>query len=180
MKSKNKVVSFVLYVLFFLALIAGDQVVKYITDLKLSPLGSTYPVIQDVFHFTSVHNTGAAFSMFSNSFVFLIIIRIIACGVITYCLIHYNNKLHTLIRIYVVMILAGAVGNLIDQIVIGYVRDMFDFRLINFAVFNMADTYISIAFVLFAFDILFGKGKKLFDQMGKSQETEKEENTIEK
>lgn len=170
MKSKNKVVKFVLYVLFFLALIAGDQVVKYITDMKLSPLGSTIPVIQDVFHFTSVHNTGAAFSMFSNSFIFLIIIRIIACGIIAYCLVRYNDKLHTLLRIYVIMILAGAIGNLIDQIVIGYVRDMFDFRLINFAVFNMADSYISIAFVLFAFDILFGKGKNLFDGIGKTED----------
>ncbi|HZK34006.1 MAG TPA: signal peptidase II [Bacillota bacterium] len=151
-------------------LIAVDQAVKMLVDIHLMPVGKTYPIWEGVFHLTSVRNTGAAFGMFSNSFWFLISARIIAGLVTLFFLIKYNNKWHLVIRLCVVGILAGALGNLIDQLVFGYVRDMFDFRLINFAVFNVADSYITVGAIVLAIFILFSpegdyiKGKEVIGE----------------
>ena len=58
-----------------------------------------------------------------------------------------------------VLILSGAIGNFVDRILFGYVRDMFDFRLINFAVFNVADAALTIGTILLIADLLFFHGK---------------------
>ena len=78
------------------------------------------------------------------------------------------------------LIVAGALGNFIDRLFLGYVRDMFYFSLINFAVFNVADAAISVGGVLLVIDVLFcKKGKAALAELdGKkdvpvSSETEK-------
>lgn len=54
-------------------------------------------------------------------------------------------------------ILGGAIGNFIDRFFHGFVTDFFDFRLINFAIFNIADVFITIGGILFCICILFSK-----------------------
>ena len=84
------------------------------------------------------------------------------------------NKYQDL-RILFIFVFSGAVGNMIDRMRFGYVVDMFDFRLINFPVFNVADIYVTcsmiilLIFILFKYkdnelDDLFGKSKKNSDQ----------------
>ena len=85
--------------------------------------------------------------------------------------------MHTLLRITLSLILAGAVGNLIDRALIGYVRDMLDFRLVQFAIFNVADSAVTVGATLLAIDVLFGKSRKLLDDLEKEMESKRKKKT---
>jgi len=147
-----------------LAIVGLDQLAKYLTDLYLSPLGTSFSLWQGVFHLTSAHNTGAAFSMLAGNRYFLIGVSALASCAIVYILIRYRKRMHTLLRVCFAVILAGALGNLIDRVALGYVRDMLDFTLIHFAIFNVADSAVTVGAVLMAFDLLFGRGKTLLQE----------------
>ncbi|HWR18485.1 MAG TPA: signal peptidase II [Clostridia bacterium] len=150
--------------------IALDQVFKVVCANWLTALpGNSYPLWKDVFHLTYVENRGAAFGMLQNARWLFIIVTILACIAIAYWLIKKHKGLHTLMRISLSLIIAGALGNLIDRVLLGYVRDMFSFVLINFAVFNVADSAVSIGTVLLIFDLLFYKGKKYLQDEPKKE-----------
>ncbi len=149
----------------FAVVIGLDQLTKYLTDLYLTPLGTSYPLWEGVFHFTSAHNTGAAFSVLSGArWLFVGVTLCVFIAAIWLC-IKKRSYLHPLFRFSVALIVAGAVGNnLIDRLFLGYVRDMLDFCLIDFAVFNVADTAVCIGAGLLAIDLLFTKkGRALMD-----------------
>ena len=65
------------------------------------------------------------------------------------------NKRFLILRILILLIAAGAVGNFIDRIRQGYVVDFFYFKLINFPIFNVADIYVSVGMVILALLIFF-------------------------
>ncbi len=148
-----------------LLMIGLDQLTKYLTDMHLMPLGTTVPLLEGVFHLTSVHNTGAAFGMLSSGTWLLIIVSSVASLAIIWLLAKYRKHMHALMRASLALILAGALGNLIDRVALGYVRDMLEFAFIRFAVFNVADTAVSIGAVLLALDVLFGKGRQVLDKL---------------
>ncbi len=130
-----------LSILFVIAIICVDQLSKYWAVTRLASRG-TIPLIENVFHLTYAENRGAAFSMFENSGLFLIIVTSVAMIVVVIAL--YRKWVNgSLARWACLFILAGGIGNLIDRITQGYVVDMFDFRLINFAIFNVADIFIT-------------------------------------
>ena len=143
-----------MWFLFCSVLIAIDQLIKWVTVDKLSVIG-TFPVIKNVFHLTYVENTGAAFGMFSNGTMLLAVVTAVEIGIIMYFFLKKTNSKMWLIRLSLMMIVAGATGNLIDRIFRGFVVDMFDFCLINFYVFNFADVCICIGAALMAYHILF-------------------------
>jgi signal peptidase II len=124
------------------------------------PLNSqSVPLINGVFHLTYTENTGAAFSILQNQRWLFIALTIIFIILATYYLIkHPKEKL--IMRVGLSMVLAGAIGNLIDRILLGYVVDFFDFRLINFPVFNIADCAIDVGCALLVIYFLFIAGKK--------------------
>ncbi|UKO99415.1 signal peptidase II [Nostoc sp. UHCC 0870] len=107
---------------------------------------NTLPLLQGIFHFTYVKNDGAAFSIFSGQVDFL---RWLSLGVslILIGLALFGPVLNRWDQLGYGCILGGAVGNGIDRFALGYVVDFLDFRLINFAVFNVADSFISIGIV---------------------------------
>ena len=96
---------------------------------------------------TYVHNIGAAFSMFEGARYLFIILAIIALNIIYIFFIKDKNLSNLEIVTYALLI-SGIVGNLIDRILFGYVIDFIDFRLFNFAIFNLADSFIVIAVIL--------------------------------
>ncbi len=159
MKKKFDLRATIRDLLIILALIAIDQVVKIVVDSNI-PFGRSVPIWKGVFHITNVYNTGAAFGILSNSFWFLVIFRSVVSLAIIYFLFLYRDKWHPIMRISLTIVLAGALGNLIDQIAFKYVRDMFEFRFINFAIFNVADIYITAGCILLAVYILFFDEKK--------------------
>lgn len=150
-----------LEIIIVLLVVALDQAFKAVCAGWLTSLpGNTYPLWQDVFHLTYVENRGAAFGMLQNARWFFIAVTILACAGIVYWLIKNHKNLHGLMRVSLALILAGALGNLIDRVFLTYVRDMFHFTLINFAVFNVADSAVTVGTVFLLLDLLFFKGKK--------------------
>ena len=135
-----------------LAVFVLDQLTKvYFT--KALPLGGSLPVVKGVFHLTLVHNRGAAFGILKNQvpvFIFTSLLAII--------LIFVNfrkNRQKSLYRIALSLILGGALGNLADRLLFGYVIDFLDFRV--WPVFNVADSAITVGATLLALAMLKDK-----------------------
>lgn len=146
-----------------------DQGSKIIAADWLTTLpDSTYPLIKDIFHLSYVENRGAAFGMLQNGRVYFLIVTVIVCAAIAVFLIKRRGKLHFLLRFSLALIVGGALGNFIDRAYLGYVRDMFYAVCINFAVFNVADSAICIGSVLLFLDLMFFKGKYLFEDTPKT------------
>lgn len=128
-----------------IAIIFIDQLVKFTVRNEMFT-GETIPIIEDVFHITFVKNTGAAFNMFEGASIFLFIVPLIAI-LIAFWYMEKNIKEHETLTLSLVLIISGGIGNLIDRTILGYVTDMFDFRV--FPVFNVADIAICVgAFLL--------------------------------
>ena len=126
--------------------IAVDQLVKRWAAASLQNI-ETIPVIQDIFHLTYAENTGAAFSIFEGGRIIFIIVALVVSIPLVYY-IFFNGKVVTKFKICLTLILSGALGNVIDRIAYGYVVDMFDFRAIDFAVFNVADSLVVVGSIL--------------------------------
>ncbi|MBD2561044.1 signal peptidase II [Nostoc sp. UIC 10607] len=140
MRLKNRLFWIAAFIAFFL-----DQITKYWVVQTFS-LGQTLPLLPGIFHFTYVTNTGAAFSLLSGKVEWL---RWLSLGVslVLIALALFGPTLNLWDQLGYGLILGGAMGNGIDRFVLGYVVDFLDFRLINFAVFNVADSFISIGIV---------------------------------
>ena len=144
--------------LIWLMIIAGiiflDQLSKWLTVINLG-LHETFPLIEGVFHFTYVRNTGAAFSMFDKPeerwiFMSISTVAIIALAIYLW----YNRKGSKLLCVALSFIIGGGIGNMVDRCILKYVIDMLDFRLINFAIFNVADSFVCVGVGLFALAVI--------------------------
>jgi len=134
---------------FWLVAVMGlvvDQLTKLAVSRYFSELGETVPLWEDVFHFTYVVNTGAAFSLFEDQLTWLrwlsfaVTIGLILFGV-------WSPRLPKLEQYGYGFVLAGAAGNGIDRFLLGFVIDFLDFRFIQFPVFNIADICINIGVI---------------------------------
>ncbi len=135
-----------LYTIIILISIALDQISKYYAVTVLKEIG-TKPLIQDALHFTYAENTGAAFSILKGMQSFLVLFTSLAMAALFVFLfkIDKSPEYSTLIKVSLALLIGGGIGNLIDRIRLGYVIDFIDFRLINFAVFNIADSFVVIS-----------------------------------
>jgi len=145
-------------VLAFVLMVIADQISKFLAVSKLQPIGS-YELFPNVLHLTYVENTGAAFSMLSGKTTLLIVLPIVVCAAIGYFLIRGYIK-NAIEKWSLVLILSGAVGNVIDRIFRGAVVDFFEIKLFKFAIFNVADIFVTIGAVLLFVYILFLADKK--------------------
>lgn len=137
-------------------LIIIDQAAKYFVLKNIMSI-DTYPLIEGFFHLTYAKNIGAAFSILQGKQIFLIITTTIFTSFLLFYLFKTKTKKDTLwFKISLSLIIGGAIGNLIDRIRLGYVIDFFDFRYINFAIFNTADSFVVVGTILLAIIILFG------------------------
>ena len=144
-----------IYICAILLMIAADQAVKYWAFTSLQAQ-HTIPLIENVFHLTYIENRGAAFSMFAqfdSRWIFVVLAAAITVAIFT--AIH-KNIIQTQLGCWsLILVAAGALGNAIDRIFRGFVVDMFDFRLIHFPVFNVADIFICVGGVLFILYFMF-------------------------
>ncbi len=108
--------------------------------------GQSIPVIQDVFHFTLVYNTGIAFGLFHEHGFFLLFV--ITASLVVLALVYRAMASQgALAKLSMVLIFGGAIGNWIDRVRVHAVIDFLDFRV--FPVFNLADTSITIGVVCY-------------------------------
>ena len=143
----------VFYLILVFAIITMDLLVKLWAQNTLMDIG-TIPIIKDIFHLTYAENRGAAFSILEGKRWFFIVLT--AVMLIIIALAFFKNYFKGVWgKTTLVFIFSGAVGNFIDRLVLGYVVDMFDFRLINFPVFNVADIFITVGAIMGIIYILF-------------------------
>ena len=141
--------------LFTLFAIFLDQLSKYLVVQYLKPIRS-FPLIEGVFSLRYLENRGAAFGVLYGRQVFLVIVSILITSMIIYFYGRIpHTKRHIYMRIVAVFIVSGAIGNLIDRIRLGFVIDFLFFELINFPVFNLADSFIVFAAILLLILSLF-------------------------
>ncbi|OUQ75119.1 signal peptidase II [Flavonifractor sp. An100] len=152
------------YFLLAALLVALDQLVKYLV-LTYIPLGGHVPFLPCLVELTYVQNTGAAFSMFEEHTWLLALVSLVMSAVLAVAL-WKNFFRHPLGKITLTLLLAGAVGNLIDRVFRGFVVDMFNVLFMHFAVFNVADICVVVGgiaaavYYLFLYEKLEGKGEK--------------------
>ena len=127
-----------------------DQLTKWLAVIYLSGEPS-FPLWKDVFHLTFLKNEGAAFGMLSDHrWVFMIFSTVAIIALAVY-LFRFPPK-SRFVQITLAMIIGGGIGNMIDRVLLGYVIDFLDFTLINFAVFNVADSFVTVgAFLLIGY-----------------------------
>lgn len=135
-----------------LIILSLDQLTKFFVTQKVLP-DQPIPVIKGFFYLTLVHNRGAAFGIFKNHTYLFIITSIFAIALIYSCIKQYRQKEFSLYILALGLILAGALGNLIDRLFLGYVIDFLDFRVWP-VVFNIADSSITIGAVLLGWGII--------------------------
>ena len=144
-----------LYIAAILVMIVVDKVVKHCAFTVLQPQ-HTIPLIENVFHLTYIENRGAAFSMFAKFDSRWIFVALAAVITLAICYALSKKLMQTALGSWsLVLIAAGAVGNAVDRVARGFVVDMFDFRLIHFPVFNVADIFICVGGVLFVIYFMF-------------------------
>ena len=143
-----------IYILIALLLLILDQLTKLWSRNVLAFSGSI-PVIPDFFHLTYVENRGAAFGILSGKTTLFLAVTVLAIVLLlAYARSQRNNSRAGFLNILVTLIIAGAVGNLIDRSVYGFVTDMIDFRGLWKFVFNVADCYVVCGTAALIFCIL--------------------------
>ena len=142
------------YALFLFAIVAADQFTKYITVTNIDLYGKA-DFIPGILGFTYVQNTGAAFSSFSGmQWLFVLVFALF-----TVLLVWQFWKKPMPFRPFenwcLVAIYAGGLGNMIDRLSLGYVVDMIEVLFFDFAVFNVADCFITCGTFALIISLLF-------------------------
>lgn len=138
-----------LYFLAAAALVALDQLTKLAIRSSLA-LGEQLTLLPGVLGLTYVQNTGMAFSSLSGRTGFLTLVSLSASVAMVVMLLRNRPFAHPFGKWTLTLILAGAVGNLIDRFFFHYVTDMIQVLFVNFAVFNVADCCVVVGGILMA------------------------------
>ena len=156
MKQQRKRTTYYLAALIIaLAGIFLDQITKYLAVVHLKGK-EAYVLWDQVFQLEYLENRGAAFGMLQNQqiFFFFSVILISVVVVWFYLRVPMEKKFLPL-RLCAVFFMAGAYGNFIDRLRLGYVIDFFYFKLIDFPVFNVADIYVTVSTIVFCLLLFF-------------------------
>lgn len=141
---------YLLYAAIAVVLVALDQITKLVF------FGKSFSVIGDFLWIEgSALNKGAAGGIFSGQIWLFITLAVVAMGVIVYFVINKKFSSSKFFKITLAVLFAGIVGNLIDRILLGGVRDFIYFKFINFYIFNFADIYLTIGTILLCVYVLF-------------------------
>lgn len=136
------------------SLFLADQITKFIANFTMME-GQNYEIIDNFFYFTYVHNDGMAWSLFRGMRWLFVICTILAIGVMFYffCM---TKKHEVLTRYGLVVVLGGTLGNLVDRIFLGYVRDFIHFYIYNydFPIFNVADIAVVLGIGMIILEII--------------------------
>lgn len=125
-----------------LGAVALDQLTKWLAVAYLTP-GESLPIWQDVLHLTYYENPGAAFGILTEHRWVFMIISTVAILALSYYIIRYRPQ-NFWVKLSLGMIVGGGIGNMIDRTILGYVIDFIDFCLIDFAIFNVADSFVTV------------------------------------
>lgn len=139
---------------------------------KLWFYGSAFSVLGDFLWVQSTFNDGAAFGLFGGARWFFIILSIPVIAGLIYCLISKILGDSPFLGVTLGLMAGGIIGNVIDRIILGGVRDFIYFKSINFAIFNFADAFICASVALLAVYLLFCKKHKKDDKESSKDDDE--------
>lgn len=158
----RKTLPYFIQVVFILVI---DQIAKSVVAQSIA-FGTSRSIIPGFFNLSHVRNRGAIFGFFSQSsnplvFVLLTLASLAAFSLVVYYFIKVPDS-ERLLKITLSLVLAGALGNLIDRIFKGYVIDFLDFYIgrYHWPSFNVADSCISVGAILLLFIYFFKRGRK--------------------
>lgn len=158
-------------------LIAVDQIVKNWAAETL--VKGDITIINNVLYLNYAENTGVAFSMFSDNRWMLV--GVTAVMLVVVLAFFLSGKITDKLEMFSLsLMLAGGVGNLIDRISLGYVIDYIDVRIINFAIFNIADICICVGAFLLCVAVYISDKKEQQQKAEKAHEFEEIDKDLEK
>ncbi|NLP15842.1 MAG: signal peptidase II [Clostridiales bacterium] len=136
------------HLIYFILLVVLDQITKYWARIKLQGDGPI-SIIPGVLKLQYHENTGAVWGIMTGKVEFLSVMSIILSVVLVFIYFKIPQKRRYLpIQILWIFIIAGAIGNSIDRFYLKYVVDFIYFELINFPIFNIADSYLTVSCIL--------------------------------
>lgn len=160
------------YFVLAMLIVLVDQAVKYLITIDLAA-GGQIALIPGLIHLTYVENTGAAFSILSDMRWLLVAVSFVCSLIIAFILLKYKDKIEVIGKIALAFVLGGALGNLVDRAVLGYVVDVFEVEFMRFAVFNVADCFITVGGIAFCIYYFVHSGKQ--DKIKKRKAATKKE-----
>ena len=144
---KNKTGNLLIWLIATAALVAADQYTKLLAVAHLKGQKS-FVILDGVFELLYSENRGAAFGMLQGKQGFFFVIGAIVLLAAVFAMVRmpgWDHARYHGLKLCIILITAGALGNMIDRIAQGYVVDFFYFSLINFPIFNVADIYVTTA-----------------------------------
>lgn len=137
------------YIAIIIIIFLIDQISKIIINSTFN-LNESVSIIKNFFSLTYTHNYGAAFGIFGGKTIFILIVSFIILAYLLFELFKHQRG-SKILNTGIIFLIGGLLGNLVDRIFLGYVRDFLDFNLFgfDFAIFNIGDTFIVIGAALF-------------------------------
>lgn len=155
MKKGKRILSFFQFLLIVMLLTGFDQLTKFLAVQNLKGKRDI-SLIPNVLYLQYLENRGAAFGIFQNQKIFLVILTSLILIAVGYVLWKIPaDKKYIYLKLLCFLITAGGIGNLIDRIRLDYVIDFIYFAPIDFPVFNVADIYVSVGMILLFIVVLF-------------------------
>ena len=154
-KKSSRVVMLIIDALIAAVLLVLDQFTKHlaVVHLKNQP---AYVIIDGVLELQYLENRGSAFGMLQNQKVFILFVGIVFLAVLLFFLFKLpEQKKFRIVHVLLAVIVAGGIGNMIDRFRLDYVVDFISFVLINYPIFNVADIYVTMTFIVLVLLIFF-------------------------
>lgn len=147
-----------------------DIITKISAVKFLMPISSV-EVIKNILSFTYVENRGIAFGMFAGRRVFFILVSVIILAVVVFVVVKTPRQSRSaFLKLGGALVISGAVGNLTDRIIKGFVVDFIEVRFIDFPVFNIADIAVCVGAAMLIIHFLFFDGKNVSSAEEKGDE----------
>lgn len=164
-----------------LGVVVLDQLTKLIVRLSMD-VGERIRFIPYVMNITYVENDGAAFGMLDNARWVFLVASTVTIVVIVWFLHKYGDR-HPLLTTSLAFILGGGIGNMIDRLFVTneageyVVTDFFETAFVDFAVFNVADSFITVGAILLGVYVIFYE-PKVEKRIKAAEEAEKEDSEV--
>ena len=150
-----------------------DQISKYIVSSNMQ-VGESFGLVKYVLNITYLRNSGAAFGILKDHRWIFMIASIIAIIAMAAILIYFiKNKSFMWMQAAFALILGGGIGNMIDRLYQGYVVDFLEFDFVEFAIFNIADSCVTVGCTIFIIFMIIKRDVIFADTAAKLEETEK-------
>lgn len=154
-------------------IIVVDQITKLIISENMD-IGESFRLIPYIINIHYVRNKGAAFGMLADQRWIFMTFSVLALGIMFFILKKTKKRSH-LFYISMAFIIGGGIGNMIDRTAYGSVIDFVEFDFVDFAVFNIADAFLTVGVIMMAVYLLFFEKKDKQD-IDKAKETNEKEN----